>query len=58
LKRLDRAKEFLVAARRWQSVDPESAAIFSELMFALDANQLADEADRGWRTRGAEIPGR
>ena len=44
LKRLDRAKEFLVAARRWQSVDPESAAVFSELMFALDANRLADEA--------------
>ena len=44
LKRLDRAKEFLVAARRWQSVDPESAAIFSELVFALDANQLPDEA--------------
>jgi TolB-like protein len=42
-KRLGRAKEFLAAVRRWQSVDPESPLIYSELMFALDANRLYDE---------------
>ncbi len=43
LKRLGRAKEFLVAARRWQSLDPESPIPYAELMFALDANRLYDE---------------
>ena len=43
LKRLDRAKEFLVAARRWQSLDPESPTPVTEVMFALEANRLYDE---------------
>ena len=43
LKRLGRAKEFLVAARRWQSLDPETPLTTTELMFALDANRLYDE---------------
>ena len=43
LKRLNRAKEFLVAARRWQAVDPESTVSNGEVMFALDDNQLYDE---------------
>ena len=42
-KRLGRAKEFLVAVRRWQSLDPESPLTFAEVMFALDANGLYDE---------------
>ncbi len=44
LKRLGRAKEFLVAARRWQSLDPEAAPPYVEVLFALDANQRYDEA--------------
>ena len=43
LKRLGRAEEFLVAVRRWQSLDPESPLIYAEVMFALDANRLYDE---------------
>ncbi|MCX7041401.1 MAG: hypothetical protein NT117_01660 [Gammaproteobacteria bacterium] len=43
LKRLGRAKDFLVAARRWQSLDPVSPLTVAELMFALDANRLYDE---------------
>ncbi|MBC7656757.1 MAG: hypothetical protein H7147_06220 [Frankiaceae bacterium] len=42
-KRLGRAKEFLVAVRRWQSLGPESPLTVSEVMFALDANGLYDE---------------
>ena len=42
-KRLGRAREFLVAARRWQSLDPESPLPYTEVMFALDANRLYDE---------------
>ena len=44
LKRLARYKPFLVAARRWQSLDPESPAVNGELMLALQYNQLHDEA--------------
>ena len=42
-KRLGRAKEFLAAVRRWQSLDPESPLTVAEVMFALDANGLYDE---------------
>ena len=44
LKRLRRNQEFLVAARRWQSLDPESQVTYGEVMFALEYNQRYDEA--------------
>jgi len=43
LKRLQRTKEFLVAARRWQAVDPESPAVTTEIMFALENSRLYKE---------------
>ena len=44
LKRLDRPKEFLEAARRWMAVDPESQVVLGENVFALTANRRYDEA--------------
>jgi len=44
LKRLQRNAEFLVAARRWQAVDPESPVVASEVLFALYDNGLYKEA--------------
>ena len=44
LKRLRRNQEFLVAARRWQSLDPESQVTYGEVMFALEYNQRYEEA--------------
>ncbi len=44
LKRLGRNQHFLVATRRWQSLDPESPLANSEVINALGLNQLHDEA--------------
>ena len=44
LKRLRRNQPFLVAARRWQSLDPESLSANGGVMMALESNQLYDEA--------------
>jgi TolB-like protein len=43
-KRLDRHLEFLATARRLVEVDPESAIATFELIYALQANDLLDEA--------------
>ena len=43
LKRLGRFEEFLVAARRYRALDPESALSYTEEMFALDGLHRYDE---------------
>lgn len=56
LKRLGESERFLDAARRWQSLDPESAVAFNELNFAYRANRLLPEAEAASRNAVQRYP--